>query len=382
MSTTADHGFLICRDSGERYPLDAPIWRSPATGGLLDLHWPAAFPIDEIRRRPPTLWRYREALPVPDDADIVSLGEPITPLLPHTLPTARGGERSLLLKLDSLHASGSYKDRGSAVLISHCKRLRLPRVVEDSSGNAGASIAMYCARAGIPCDIYVPQSASPGKLVQVRAAGANLVRVPGSREDTARAAWDAAREIYYASHCWNPFFFHGTKTFAYEVCEQLGWKPPGSVIIPTGNGTLLIGAWIGFRDLLDAGVIDRIPRLIAVQTEACAPLARAWRTEAGETPAPTPTIAEGIAIAQPIRSAQCLEAVRASGGTIVTVSEQQITAALGAATRAGLFIEPTSATALAAAAQLGHDIAPEPVVVAITGHGLKAPGTIADALGV
>lgn len=375
-------GHLVCRDSGARYPLSEPIWRSPATGGLLDLEWRAEFPIDRIRSRPMTMWRYREALPIPDDGDIVSLGEPVTPLLPCTIPSGPGapGRREVLLKLDSLHASGSYKDRGSAVLISHCKRLGLSRVVEDSSGNAGASIAMYCARAGIACDIYVPESASPGKLVQVRAAGARLVRVPGTREDTAAAAWEAAQSVYYASHSWNPLFFHGTKTFAFEVCEALSWKPPGAVVIPTGNGTLLIGAWIGFRELLAAGVIDRLPRLVAVQAAACAPLAQAFRTDA-QTP-PSPTIAEGIAIAKPVRAAQCLEAVRSTGGDVVTVSEDEIRAALGDAARGGLFIEPTSASALAAAARIEPRAGEGPVVVAITGHGLKAAPKVADVVGV
>jgi threonine synthase len=200
--------------------------------------------------------------------------------------------------------------------------------------------------------------------------------------DTAAAAWEAAQDVYYASHSWNPFFFHGTNTFAFEVCEGLGWKAPGSVVIPTGNGTLLIGAWIGFRELFAAGVIDRLPRLLAVQAEACAPLARA--APAGGSAAgaaeSSPTIAEGIAIAAPVRRAQCLEAVNSTGGGVVTVSEGEIKAALRAAVRGGLFIEPTSASALAAAARMDAGGADGPVVVAITGHGLKAPGKIADVL--
>jgi threonine synthase len=368
--------------------LETPIWRSPAVApvdsvtpaGLLDLDWPvrqATFPREAIAKRPATMWRYREALPIPEGFE-VTLGEGMTPLLP--LPervresgrlTARvRGDSRVMLKLDSLHPSGSYKDRGVSVMVSQCGRLGLSHVVEDSSGNAGSSFALYCAAAGIACDIYVPESTSPAKLTQVLTSGARLVRVPGDRQATSDAIWEAAQRHYYVSHAWNPFFFHGTKTFAFEVCEQLGWRAPEAVVVPTGNGTLLLGCWIGFDELRRAGVIDRVPRLIAVQAAHCAPLAGAT--------AYTPTVAEGIAIPRPIRREQCLAAVRETGGRIVVVSESETIDALRAAIRAGLYIEPTCATALAALAQL-HDVAGT-IVLAITGHGLKTNDTIAKLL--
>ena len=131
--------------------------------------------------------------------------------------------------------------------------------------------------------------------------GATVNKIPGSREDTARAVIDAVEKIYYASHSWNPFFFHGTKTFAYEVCEQLGWKAPDTIIVPVGNSTLLLGVHIGFNELLDAGLIDRMPKIVAIQSANCAPLYRAFKENLNEIPSlqARETIAEGIAITTP-----------------------------------------------------------------------------------
>ena len=127
------------------------------------------------------------------------------------------------------------------------KEWGIEKVVEDSSGNAGSAIAAYCAKAGIECEIYVPQSTSPGKLVQIQAYGATLKKVEGSREKTAEVAMEAASKIPYASHCWNPFFLHGTKTFAFEIWEQMGWKAPDTLVLPVGHGTLFLGAYYRFQ---------------------------------------------------------------------------------------------------------------------------------------
>jgi len=355
---------LVCRKTGRRYPVDQPIWKSDADG-LLDLEFQPRFELDRIRTRLPTMWRYREALPIGRDEHIVSFGEGFTPLVP-----INWNGREVLLKLEYLFPSGSYKDRGASVLISRARELGVTQVVEDSSGNAGAAIAAYSARAGITCEVYVPESTSPAKLAQIAAYGATVRGVRGSREEAASAAWQAAQSLYYASHVWNPYFFHGTKTFAFEVVEQLGWRPPDVVVIPTGNGTLLYGAYLGFCELRDAGVIERLPRLIGVQAANCAPLCHAWQgggASIAEIVA-TETVAEGIAIARPARAQQCLEAVRATGGWFVTVSEDEIVGALRAIHHRGIYCEPTSATALAALDKFEVSGA---IVTPITGHGLK-----------
>jgi threonine synthase len=260
-------------------------------------------------------------------------------------------------------------------LISQVKALGIRKVVEDSSGNAGCAIAAYCARAEIECDIYVPFGTSPGKLAQIERYGAVLHKIPGSREDTAAAVMEAAEKYYYASHSWNPFFYQGTKTFAYEVCEQLGWKAPGHLVLPAGNGTLLLGAAMGFRELRDAGIVDRVPKIIAIQAAGCAPLALAFDQRLLENPKirQTGTLAEGIAIANPVRGMQIVEEVRASMGSFLTVSEAEIRTWLLAMCGRGFYIEPTSAATIAGLAQYVSTIDPAETIVSVfTGHGLKA----------
>jgi threonine synthase len=362
---------LLCIACGETFRLDEPRWRCTC-GGLLDISWEPAFELAQIARRKPTMWRYREAIPLRRSSPVVSFDEGLTPLLRIELEGAH-----VWVKQDQLFPSGSYKDRGASVLVSKVAELGIDRVVEDSSGNAGAAIAAYCARAGISCTIYVPESTSPAKLAQIEGYGADVHRIPGTREDTARAAFEVAQTTYYASHSWNPFFFHGVKTFAYEVCEQLGWRAPDVVVLPVGNGTLLLGAAVGFQELRSGGVSTRIPRLVGVQAERCAPLYRAWRDgrDRPQRVQKGDTIAEGIAIADPIRGRQLLSAVRESGGGFLIVSEEEIGAALRAMWRAGFYIEPTSAATIAGLYQyLRRQERDEVIVSTFTGHGLKAAG--------
>jgi threonine synthase len=314
------------------------------------------------------MWRYLEALPIESNTSIISFDEGWTPMLNMEL-----SGREIMVKQEHLFQTGSYKDRGASVLISKAKELGVIAVVEDSSGNAGCAVAAYCARAGIDCEIFVPATTSPGKLVQIEMYGARLNKISGSREDTALATMQSAERVYYASHSWNPWFFQGTKTFAYEVCEQLGWQAPDSVILPVGNGTLLLGVYIGFRELRAAGIISRLPRLIGVQSDACSPLADAYKT--GRSPDPRfvsqKTIAEGIAIALPVRGHQILDCIRDTNGDFITVNDAEIKDAVLQMAHKGIFIEPTSGACIAAVSK--YRAQPEEKVVTVTtGHGLKA----------
>jgi threonine synthase len=318
------------------------------------------------------MWRYREAIPIGSSTKIISFDEGFTPLLEIEI-----AGRGIWIKQEQLFSSGSYKDRGASVLITKVKQMGIRRVVEDSSGNAGSSIAAYCAAAGIECEIYVPASTSAGKLAQIEGYGAVLHKIPGSREDTAHAVLTAAESTYYASHTWNPFFFQGTKTFAYEVCEQLGWDAPDTVILPVGNGTLLLGVFIGFNELYNAGITGKLPRIIGVQAENCAPLYTAYKKNLEEIPAieTQPTAAEGIAIAAPARGKQILEAVKTTGGDFFTVNETEIENSRTGMWRKGFYIEPTSAAASAGVEKYLQEINPdksERIVSVFTGHGLKA----------
>ena len=283
----------------------------------------------------------------------------------------------VLIKIDYLFPTGSYKDRGATVLISKMKEWGVQKVVEDSSGNAGSAIAAYCARAGIECEIYVPQDTSSEKTVQIQAYGATLRKVQGSRERTAEVAMEAAFKIPYASHCWNPFFLHGTKTFAFEVWEQMGWKAPDVLVLPIGHGTLFLGVYMGFRELKEAGMIKRIPRLVGVQSAFCAPLYQAFKKGWRETRPieKEKTVAEGIAISEPVRGRQILEATQEADGEILTVTEKEIGMALMEMGRKGHFIEPTSAATIAGLKKyLRKKRRRETVVSTLTGTGLKSVG--------
>ncbi len=337
-------------------------WRC-ACGGPWALEPFGRVPTPEaLRTRPPGLWRYREALPT--DGAPVSLGEGGTPLVP-----SRDGR--LHFKVESANPTGSFKDRGAAVLLTAARAAGIRALVEDSSGNAGAAIAAYAARAGVEATIYVPDAASPGKLAQVAAYGARVVRVQGSREAVAAAAHAAPGR--YASHCWDPLFFHGTKTIAYELWDGLGGRAPDTVVTPVGHGTMLLGLWLGFRELLLARAIARLPRFIAVQSAACAPLAGpALGRDAGGGD----TVAEGIRVRQPVRPDEIRRAVEESRGRFLIVEDAETLAARARLAGEGLFVEPTAAVAPAAAWRLagaGAFAPSETVVVPLTGHGLKAP---------
>jgi threonine synthase len=316
------------------------------------------------------MWRYRDMLPVYEGAEAVSLGEGFTPLLPVQLYGSR-----VLCKLEFLAPSGSFKDRGTSVLVSVLAGMGVTEVVEDSSGNAAASLAAYCARAGIHARIFVPAHASPAKLAQIAVYGATVVPVEGPRENSALAAQEAAATSYYASHNYSPFFLEGTKTFAYEVWENLGGRLPHNVVLPVGNGSLLVGAYKGFKDLKSAGLADRLPRLFAVQAQACAPFYDAYCRGLDDPQPVTPleTVAEGICIARPSRGRQVLNAIRATGGTVVAVDEAEIRSARAVLARAGLYVEPTSATVASALVKLNRMIDAEQITIAaLTGSGLKS----------
>ncbi len=325
-----------------------------------------------ILKRGPTLWRYRETIPIHRESSILSMREGFTPLEEITFD----GNRALV-KIDYLFPTGSYKDRGATVVMSKMKEWGVPRVVEDSSGNAGSAIAAYAARAGIECEIYVPQDTASEKTVQIQAYGATLIKVQGSRERTAKVAMEAASKTPYASHCWNPFFLHGTKTFAFEVWEQMDCRVPDVLVLPIGHGTLFLGAYIGFKELKEAGMIKRIPRLVGVQSASCAPLYRAFKKGWGEARPveKKETVAEGIAIAEPVRGRQILEAIQNTDGEILAVTEREIGMALKEMGRIGHFIEPTSAATIAGLKKyLRKKRGKETVVSTLTGTGLKSVG--------
>lgn len=365
---------LICSACGRVYPVESLAWRCEC-GAVFDVapfdvaeFASPATPIDDSTW---SLWRYAGVLPLAVDL-AVSMGEGMTPLVTSPLPNVR-------LKADLLMPTGSFKDRGAVVLATLAKQLGVTAAVVDSSGNAGTAAAAYLARAGVACRVFVPASTSPGKLAQIRAHGADIELIGGSRADTADAAMAAASQpgVFYASHVFHPYFLHGVKTYGYEIWESSGQTLPDTVVVPVGNGTMVLGCHLAFGELVAAGLAERAPAIVAVQTAGCAPLADAF-ARGDSVPATVdvrPTVAEGIAIMAPARGKQILAAVAATGGAIVSVGDDDVLTAKRELAADGWYVEPTSAVCWAAVRAASHELLNAPdVVVPLCGTGLKTPG--------
>jgi threonine synthase len=371
---------FISPATGTTYPIDQPRW-SADDGGYLNLTPARGLTRSEIRTDCYSVWRYAAAIEV-DETHAVSLGEGWTPLIEGDWQGAK-----TRFKLELAMPTGSFKDRGMTVMVSYLKSRGIDYVLEDSSGNAGASLSAYAAAAGIRCRILVPETASYPKIAQIAACGADVLTIRGSRQDVADAAVAMSSEIFYASHNWVPFFVEGTKTLAYELWEQLGFRAPDNVITPVGYGSNVLGCLRGFEELQRNGEIERVPRVFGIQAQNCAPYFAAY--EAGsDTLVPTevkPTIAEGIASSKPTRIKEVLHGVRDSGGSIVAVTEAEIVDALRDLARRGLYVEPTSAAGAAGLTKLIASGAVKPnetTVLVLTGSGLKASERIGDLLGL
>ena len=365
---------------GRTYPIGEPRWCGEDGAPLLLTTLPG-IGRDAIRLGVRSLWRYAAALPMEVSAPI-TMGEGCTPLIARVL---HGCEA--LLKCEWFMPTGSFKDRGASVMLSLLRQQGVQAVLEDSSGNGGAAIAAYAAAGGMRATIMAPSSTSPAKTVHMRASGAEIELVPGSRQATADAAVARSAEIFYASHNWHPFFLHGTKTLAYELWEDLGFRAPDNVIVPCGAGSNVLGCEIGFSELLRSGAISSRPRIFAAQPANCAPIARAFLAGDPDAPQPepVPTIAEGTAIAKPVRMREVLGALMLSGGGAVMLSEEEIGAATLELARAGVYVEPTCAQAVAAFGHLLRSGAITPAqttVIVLTGTGLKATPRVAELMGV
>ncbi|MFV2044103.1 MAG: pyridoxal-phosphate dependent enzyme [Anaerolineales bacterium] len=352
-----------CSSCGRDYPRQGLPYRCPTCGGHFDL-------ADGLRYAPGAgrrLERYLESFPLPPDARLYTLGEGGTPLVAEELEQGR-----VYFKCEHLNPTGSFKDRGTMVLVSALKAVGVEQAVEDSSGNAGASFAAYAARAGIRARVFVPDYASGPKRAQIEAYGAELVRVSGPRSETTQAVLRAAENgSVYASHAYLPHVVPGMATIAFEIAEALG-RAPGAMIFPVGQGTLLLGAYLGFKTLLEAGVTEGMPSLIGVQAQACAPL---WAVHVGGSARldwvrEQETLAEGIQIVHPLRGDAVLRAVEETGGAFVAVEEAEIERGLSELAQRGFLVEPTSAVIWPALEKLRSDL-PEPVVAVLTGSGFK-----------
>ena len=360
---------LICSRCGHTEPVTTHKFRC-GCGGLWDLDFtPSEFRLDDVDQAEWSLFRYHRFLPVGrEDWQAVTMGEGMTPIIRL--------DEDVLLKMDYCMPTLSFKDRGAAVLIAHCRSIGVKRVVQDSSGNAGNAVAAYCARAGIPCEIFVPEGTSDKKIRMIRATGAVCTVVPGSRDHCADVCREKAAEqgTYYASHVCSPFFYEGTKTYLYETFEQLG-RVPAHILLPVGNGTLFLGVIYALEHLLRSGVIDRMPQLIAVQSEHCDPLLQAARNDSTEPcgVSPKPTLAEGIAIGRPLRGEKILALSRKYAVRFVHAPEAEILPAREALAAKGIYCEHTTAANYAAYLEYCRIYGKTPdCLIPMCGAGLKS----------
>lgn len=359
-----------CNNCHRPYPDNDVPHRCPHCGGVFGAV--EDFPYDpaKIETDLPGLWRYRHSFGLPPDAPVVSLGEGDTPLI-----STEVFGKQVFFKLEYLNPTGSYKDRISAPEISFLLTRGVKNAVEDSSGNAGASFAAYAASAGIKSRVYIPANASGPKRAQIEVYGAEVLPIEGPRSNASKAVLIDVEEngAVYASHAYLPFGLPGIATIAYELVEQLG-APPGSIVSPVGHGGLLLGISKGFSALQQAGIIDKLPTMVGVQAQACAPL---W---ALQTIGPTglsavtegDTIAEGVRIRRPIHGDSLFQIIGENQGRFVAVDEEEIVIGHKMLARLGLYVEPTSAIVWNGLEQVIQEI-PDPIVVVLTGTGLKSP---------
>ena len=358
---------IHCTTCHQRYPADTTPYRCLNCDGIFDYVQAADFQPDLISDEP-GIWRYRHTFDLPPNAPRVYLGEGDTPLV-----WASAFGKDVAFKLEYLNPTSSFKDRGVAVTLSFLLSRGVMEVMDDSSGNAGASLAAYAARAGVKAQIYIPAYASGPKREQIMAYGADVIPVPGPRWKANEAVRQAAElGVTYASHASLPQGFPGYATTAFELVEQLG-RAPGTVILPTGQGNLLLAMGRAFRSLYKSGLIETIPRLIGVQALACAPLFTAFTygLDALDNFQEGDTLAEGVRSKNPHRVAELVKTVVDTGGCFLVVEEGDILPGQYALAKRGFYVEPTSALVWSGLEQvIGKS--PEPFVVVLTGSGLKA----------
>jgi threonine synthase len=372
---------VFCPECGRQSTLTSADWRCHC-GGAWEPQERYDFDAQLIDRGISSLWRYRHLFGPDFVESHLSLSASWTPIV-----EVDSIDRSIWLKLDFLTPTGSFKDRGTEFMMNVLVGEGVAQIAGDSSGNAGASVAAYAAYAGIRADIFVPSYASLAKQAQIAVYGAHVHSVQWPRDNARLAAWNAvASGAVLASHAYHRAFLLGQQSMAWEVWEQMGREVPDWLIVPLGQGVHLLGAWLGFRRLRAAQAVDRIPRLVGVPPAVLAPVAEALEAGLDHVPALElrgTSIAEGHAIAPPVRGQRLLQAIRESDGLCVTVQEHESTRAHGRLAHRGLFVEPTSATAFAAFDVIADDLQPDDtIVIVLTGSGLKgSPVGIQRSLG-
>jgi threonine synthase len=344
-------------------------YKCPSCGQPLNIQLHFDFKVEEIPKQNYTVWRYAKFFPYVNEAEIATLGEGWTPLVNFS--------ENVFFKLENLNPTGSFKDRGSTVLIS---TLQMPikkaggYIAEDSSGNAGASIAAYASRAGLKAKIYVPENVSGPKFNQIQFYGSEVIKVSGTRSRVAEEAQKPERGKYYVGHILHPLFRDGIRSLAYEIAEQFGWHTPERVYLPVSAGTLLLGVIEGFRHLVKSNIIASMPKIVACQTQQVSPLYHSFKNLSYTPPERIASIADALVSVNPPLLDLMVKHLTEARGDAIIVEESEIFNAFKELAGKGFFVEPSSAVAYAAyKKQLENKEVSkaDKTAIVLTGTGLK-----------
>ncbi len=359
---------IRCSTCG-RTSLDLLSFKCSSCGQPLEVKLDFAFEKSAILKRNYSLWRYAKSFPYAKESDIITLGEGWTPLVKF--------QNNTYLKLENLNPTGSFKDRGTTTLLSALhKSVKNAEgyVSEDSSGNAGASVAAYAARAGLKAKIYVPENVSGPKLNQIRLYNAEVVKVHGERSKVAFEAQKTEKNKFYVGHILHPLFRDGIRSLAYEIAEQSDWQVPERVYLPASAGTLLLGVLSGFKHLVASSVIETMPEIVACQTSQVSPLYHRLKKLRYTPPTKVESIADALVSVNPPLLDLMAERLKEAKGDAVMVEEDEILNAFRELAGKGFYVEPSSAVAYAAykkQLKTKQTSKEDNTVIALTGTGLK-----------
>ena len=380
---------LVCRECGKEYPLTRIHVCEYCFGPLEVVYDYESMSLDQnsFKDRPHTLWRYIELLPITDPFKIVDLGTGFTPLHKANRLAKEVGLKTLYIKDDSVNPTNSFKDRPASVAVSKALEFEAKAVGCASTGNLGAAVAAHAAKARLPCYIFIPSGLEFNKIIQVATYGAKIITVNGTYDDANRLAAQATEQYDLALANINirPYYVEGSKTLAFEVCEQLDWASPDHLIVPLGSGALLCALGRGLDEFDRLGLIDDSKtRITGVQADGCAPIVNAFtsKTDYVEPIEHPDTIAKSIAIGNPGDGKYALKRIRDSNGLAESVSDEETIEAIKLLARTeGIFTEPAGGVTIAAVKKLvdsGKISTDEVVVCYVTGNGLKTPEAVLD----
>jgi threonine synthase len=380
---------LRCRECGTEYEVQ-PTHVCEMCFGPLDVVYDFAsirsrLTRERIAQGPPSMWRYRDLLPVPDEAALVTLGEGFTPLVRAERLGAELGLRNLYLKNDTMNPTNSFKDRVVSVAISWARAHGFETIACASTGNLANSVAAYAARAGLDCFVFMPADIEEAKVVSTGVFEPNLIAVRGNYDEVNRLCSELIENYPWAFCNINvrPFYAEGSKTLTFETAEQLGWRLPDEIVIPIASGCQFVRHRRAVQELIELGLVDsdRMPALTGAQALGCAPVYNAW-TEGTELVSPVRpnTIAKSIAIGNPSDGMYVIRIARETGGVVEAVSEEEIVAAIRLLARTeGIFTETAGGVTIGVLAKLaraGRWNGDETIVAYVTGHGLKTADVI------